>query len=110
MYLLLTALAVATSVLLLNWIGLRDTKRLHTQHDTSASRQPFSYGQRRLLAMGAATPGVLLMLGGWGSAAVMWLGGTVTLAWLSVLWLGRSRQTPIAATIVGAGQADRTSG
>ncbi|HEX5651251.1 MAG TPA: hypothetical protein VFX69_16455 [Steroidobacteraceae bacterium] len=89
----LALLAAAVSTLLLAWIGLRDAKRLRVQEGDSASRQPFTSHRRRLLALAAATPGVLLLAGGWWSSTVMWLGGTVTLVWLWVLWIGRARES-----------------
>jgi len=91
MQIALSGLAIAISALLLAWIGLRDSKRLRVQHGEPASRESFTTGRRRLLALTAAVPGVLLFATGWWSSAVMWLGGTVTLAWLWVLWLARPR-------------------
>ena len=94
MQIVFALLAIATSTLLLGWIGLRDEKRLRVQDGESALRRAFTTSQRRLLALAALAPGVLLIASGWGSSAVLWLGGTVTLAWLWVLWLGRPRGAP----------------
>ena len=91
MQIALSGLAIAISALLLAWIGWRDAKRLRVQHGEPASRQALTTERRRLLALVAAVPGVLLLASGWWSSAVMWLGGTVTLAWLWVLWLARPR-------------------
>ena len=91
MQITLALLALATSTLLLGWIGLRDAKRLRVQDGESASRRAFTTARRRVLALAALAPGVLLIACGWSSSAVMWLGGTVTLAWLWVLWLARPR-------------------
>jgi hypothetical protein len=89
----LALLAIATSTLLLAWIGWRDPKRLRAQHGDATSTAPFTSRQRRLLALAALGPGVLLLACGWLSSAVMWLGGTVTLVWLWVLWLARPGTT-----------------
>lgn len=93
MRVMLAVLAIAASVVLLGWIGLRDPKRVRAQDGEAALRKPFTPRQRRLLALGAAMPGLLLMLSGWWSSAVMWIGATVTLIWLWVLWLARPRGT-----------------
>ena len=106
----LALLAVATSTLLLGWIGVRDAKRLRTQHGDSTTRQPFTTLQRRLLALAAAAPGVLLIASGWSSSAVMWLGGTVTLVWLWVLWLARPRRAIATPAESSRGERDRASG
>jgi hypothetical protein len=87
----LALLAIATSSLLIGWIGLRDAKRLRVQDGGSASRQAFTTARRRVLVLAALAPGVLLIACGWSSSAIMWLGGTVTLTWLWVLWLARPR-------------------
>jgi hypothetical protein len=91
MRLVLAILAIAASVALLAWIGLRDPKRLAAQEGETAARRAFSTRQRKLLALGAAVPGLLLMFSGWSSSAMMWMGATVTLLWLWVLWLARPR-------------------
>jgi hypothetical protein len=96
MQIALSALAAAISALLLAWIGLRDAKRLRVQDGEPASRQALTPERRRLLALVAALPGVLL------------LGGTVTLAWLCVLWLARPRRQHGAAR--NRGQRNRASG
>jgi hypothetical protein len=108
MQIALSALAAAISALLLAWIGLRDAKRLRVQDGEPASRQALTPERRRLLALVAALPGVLLLASGWWSSAVMWLGGTVTLAWLCVLWLARPRRQHGAAR--NRGQRNRASG
>lgn len=97
MRVVLALLAIAVSVALLGWIGLHDPKRVRAQDGEAALREPFTPRQRRLLALGAALPGLLLMLSGWWSSAVMWIGATVTLIWLWVLWLARLRKTSAAA-------------
>ena len=89
MRVLAAALAVAMSVALLGWMGLRDPKRMHAQHRDGIARAPLDSRQRRWLALGAVMPGFALMLSGWWSSAVLWLGATVTLLWLWVLWLAR---------------------
>jgi hypothetical protein len=83
MRLLLAVLAIVTSVLLLAWIGLHDPKRVAATGE--AGRRSLSTGQRRALALGAVVPGVLLILTGWWSAAMMWMGATVIVLWLWVL-------------------------
>ena len=92
MQIALALLGVAVSTLLLGWIGLRDVKRLRVQEGESATRPPFTTRRRRLLAMAAVAPGVLLLATGWWSSTVIWLGATVTLVWLWVLWLARPRR------------------
>jgi hypothetical protein len=94
---MLALLAIAVSVTLIGWIALRDPKRVRAQDDESALRAPLTSRQRRLLALAAATPGPLLMLGGWWSSTIMWIGATVTLAWLWVVWLSRTRRSSPAA-------------
>ena len=91
MQLTLALLAIGISVPLLAWIGLRDAKRLRAQEADSPSRQPVTSRARRVVALASVAPGVLLLASGWWSSAVMWLGGTVTLVWLWVLWLARPR-------------------
>ena len=91
MRLLLAVLAIATSVVLLGWIGLHDPKRAAAQGE--AGRRPLSTRQRRILAFGAVLPGLLLIVTGWWSATMMWMGATVILLWLWVLRLsGKSSQ------------------
>lgn len=92
MHVILAVLASATSVALLGWLGLHDPKRVRAQDGEAAVRERLSTRQRRLLALGAAMPGVLLVLSGWWSSAVMWIGASVTLLWLWVLWLSRPRR------------------
>jgi hypothetical protein len=98
MQVLLAILAIAASVVLLGRIALRDPKRMRAQVGEPA-RTPLTARQRRLLAFGAALPGLALVFGGWASSAVMWLGGTVTLAWLWVLWLSRPRKSAAGDTV-----------
>ena len=85
MRLVLAVLAIATSVVLLGWIGLHDPKRVAAQGETD--RRALSTRQRRALALGAVVPGLLLIFTGWWSAAMMWMGATVILLWLWVLRL-----------------------
>jgi hypothetical protein len=92
MRVMLAWLAVAASVTLLGWLALRDAKRIRSQDGEAALRTPLTSRQRRLLALGAVSPGVLLMLSGWWSSTIMWLGASVTLAWLWVVWLSRTRR------------------
>ena len=47
MQITLALLAIATSSLLLGWIGLRDAKRLRVQDGGSASRRAFTTARRR---------------------------------------------------------------
>jgi hypothetical protein len=89
MQIVLALLSAAISTLLLAWMGLRDPKRMRAQHDEAAAPPPFTSHHRRLLALAATAPGILLVASGWLSSAVMWLGATVTLVWLWVLWLAR---------------------
>ena len=93
MQIALALFAVAISTALLAWIGLRDAKRMRAQLGDPAPRLPLTSHRRRLLALAAAAPGVLLLATGWLSSSVMWLGGTVTLVWLWVLWLARPART-----------------
>lgn len=97
MHMILALLAVMASVALLGWIGLRDPKRVRAQDGEAAVRKPLTTRQRRLLALGAAVPGLLLMLSGWWSSSIMWMGATATLLWLWVLWLARPVRTSGAA-------------
>lgn len=89
MNVLLALLAIAVSVTVLGWIGVRDPKRVHSQYGEAAIHRPLTTRQRRLLGLVAAMPGLLLMLSGWWSSAVIWIGATITLLWLLVLWLAR---------------------
>jgi hypothetical protein len=91
MRVILALAAVTASVTVLGWIALRDPKRMRSHESAVALRAPLTSRQRRLLALGALAPGLLLMLSGWWSSAIMWIGGTVTLAWLWVIWLSRTR-------------------
>jgi hypothetical protein len=93
MRLVLAVLAIVASVVLLGWIALHDPKRLAAQG--VADRPTLGTRQRRVLALSAVVPGLLLMLSGWWSSAMMWMGATVILLWLWVLWL--SRRTTHAA-------------
>ena len=91
MPLLLAVLAAAASATLLGWMAWRDPKRLRAQDAPGNMRVPFTKAQRRALALGATVPGLLLAMSGWWSSSVMWLGATVTLLWVWVLWLARTR-------------------
>jgi len=91
MRVLLAWLAIAASVASLGWIALRDPKRVRATHQ-SVGRTPFTVRQRRVLALAAVVPGLLLMLSGWWSSTIMWIGGTVTLAWLWVVWLSHAHR------------------
>lgn len=84
----LAVLAVATSTFMLGWIGLRDARRLAAQEGEAAARTALGPKQRGLLALGAVLPGLLLMLSGWWSSTMMWMGATVILLWLWVVRLG----------------------
>lgn len=97
MRVLLATLAIAGSVALLGSIALRDPKRMRAQEGEAPARTPFTTRQRRLLALAAAAPGIALMLSGWWSSTILWIGGTVTLAWLWVVWLSRQRVQATAA-------------
>jgi hypothetical protein len=87
MRIVLAASAIVASAVLLGWIALHDPKRLAGQG--AADRQTLSTRQRRVLALSAVVPGLLLILSGWWSSAMMWMGATVILLWLWVLWLSR---------------------
>jgi hypothetical protein len=87
----LAVLAVTISAGLLGWIGSRDPKRLRACATAGKGSTPLASRHRRLLTVAALLPGVVLMFTGWWSAFLIWLGATVTLAWLLVLWLCRSR-------------------
>ena len=93
MHVLLALLAIAVSVAVLGWIGVRDPKRVRAQEGEAAIHRPLTTRQRRLLGLVAALPGLLLVLSGWWSSATMWIGATITLLWLWVLWLARPRST-----------------
>jgi hypothetical protein len=93
MPLLLAVLAAAASATLLGWMAWRDPKRLRAQDGAGDSGAPFTTRQRRVLTMAAIVPGLLLVISGWWSSSVMWLGATVTLVWLLVLWLARAHAT-----------------
>lgn len=99
MHVSLALLAIAVSVAVLALIGLRDPKRVRTQDGEMAIRRLLTTRQRRLLALSATAPGLLLllMLSGWWSSAMMWMGATVTLLWLGVLWMARPQRTSVAA-------------
>ena len=94
MRLVFAMLAVAVSVALLGWIGLRDEKRLRSRGGEEAARKSLNTRQRQLFACGAAVPGLVLMTSGWWSSAMLWMGGTVVLLWLWVLWLSRPGWSP----------------
>lgn len=97
-------MAVAVSVAMLGWIGLRDEKRLRSQAGAEAARKALNTRQRQLFALGAAVPGLVLMVSGWWSSLLLWIGVTVVLLWFWVLWLSRpSRMTPGMAEEVDAG-------
>jgi hypothetical protein len=92
MQVLLTMLATAASVILLGWMAFRDPRRLRAQDGNEVGVSvPFTTGQRRSLAFAASVPGLLLMLIGWWSSSVMWLGATITLLWVWLVWLARAR-------------------
>jgi hypothetical protein len=93
MRLVLAVLAIVASVVLLGWIALHDPKRVAAQG--AADRKTLSTRRRRVLAVGAVVPGLLLILSGWWSSAMLWMGATVILLWLWVLWLS-SRTTQAA--------------
>ena len=57
MHILLALLAIAVSVALLGWIGVRDPKRVHSQDGEAAIHRPLTTRQRRLLGLVAAMPG-----------------------------------------------------
>jgi len=89
MRVILALLAVAVSVAVIGFIALRDPKRLRVHHGEAANQMALSARQRQLLTLIAVMPGLLLTLTGWWSAAVMWVGATVTLLWLFSLLLSR---------------------
>lgn len=93
MRLIFAIIAVAVSVALLGYIGLRDEKRLRSQGGAEAASKALTSGQRKLYAIGALVPGLLLMLTHWWSSVMLWMGATVVLLWLWVLWLSRSSRT-----------------
>src|SRR5690606_13056443 len=68
MRLVFALMAIAVSVTLVGFIGLRDEKRLRSQEGHEAARNALTPRQRQLLAFGAVVPGLLLMIGGWWSS------------------------------------------
>ena len=67
---------------LLGWLARRDPNRLK---QLRSAAKPMPLSQRRLIAAASVLPGLILMLGGFWSALMIWVGLSVVTGWLLAL-------------------------
>ena len=73
---------------LLGWLARRDPNRLK---QLRSAAKPMPLWQRRLVAAVSVLPGLILMLGGFWSALMIWVGLSVVTGWLLALRLSGQR-------------------
>jgi len=90
---LCSAIAIAVSLLPVLTLALRDPKRLRSRR---SAQRTAAASERRVLAVLALVPGlVLATLGQW-PAFLIWLGSVSAAGWLLVLWLSRESGRVVA--------------